>query len=1029
MEHKKLRRCIVRHRQTHRKFYPSIGLPILIVMALCLAVAAQESTQDADGERFFLDQIEPVLKTHCLECHSHSSGEMEGGLTLDWQRGWAVGGDQGPAIVPGKPEKSLLIKAVKHSGADLQMPPEEKLSDKEIELLVEWIRRGAPDPRTNQPKMSDQGDPTDWWSLRPLKRPAVPQTAKTEGEEINPIDAFVRRQLRSKGLTSTPRADRRTLIRRLSFDLHGLAPSPDEVDSFENDLDPAAYMKLINRLLDSPRYGEHWARHWLDAVHFADSHGCEHDVFRPNAWHYRDYVIASFNRDTQWSRFIREQLAADWFYPEQTHLTAALGFISAGPLELSRASTAPVTFDYLERDDIVTQTMAVFASTTANCARCHTHKFDPITQDDYYSLQAVFAGGGKGDVEYDIDPEVAKKRQRWNAVLEAAKNKDESQLLSPEHVESIAMWEQNLGENTSLWQPLFPKTFLSSDGATLTRLDDNSLLASGNRPDKDTYTISASPSLKTLTSLRLDVLTDDRLPMKGPGRCDNGNLHLSEISAFLFDAEDAEPKQLTFRKARADWNQSGWTIDHAIDGNIKTAWGIFPKVGDSHYAVFELEQPVELTYSSQIVIQLQQQHGGSHLIGRFKLYVTDADSATAIVLPDAVRTAIKLPGDDRSIQQDLAVASYVLQRKAEQELADLPSQTSVYAWSSQYSHGKKLPNSMTPKTVHVLRRGDIEKPGNVAMPGALSAIQILPSRFELKTPNDEASRRAALADWLAENENPLTWRSIVNRVWMQHFGRGLCETPNDFGRMGGVPSHPELLDWLAVWFRDDANGSLKELHRLILSSSTWKQQARITSRSTIASPENDGPALDTENRFLWRMTPRPLDAESFRDAVLQISGRIDFSAGGPGVQQFTQTKGAQLTPYLDYGAFDWKQPEAARRSIYRVVWRGTPDPFMESLDFPDLGLLPAKRGYSVSALQALALFNNDFVLHHSQVLANKLQAEHVNLDEQLVQALRLIHLRKSNSNEIELLVAYAQQHGLAATCRVLLNSNEFMIVY
>ena len=823
-------------------------------------------------------------------------------------------------------------------------------------------------------------------------------------------------------------ADRATLIRRLYFDLHGLPPTPEAVAAFVVDPDPKAYEKLVDCLLDSPRYGERWARHWLDTVHFADSHGCEHDVFRPNAWHYRDYVIASLNHDTPWARFIREQLAAERFYPDETRLTAALGFIAAGPLELSRASTAPITFDYLDRDDMVTQTMAAFASTTANCARCHNHKFDPITQEDYYSLQAVFAGAGKGDVEFDDDPGAASERRRWTELLAAAKSGDRAKLLVPEQAEIIARWEQAFEDKPAVWEPLAPTTYQSSDGATLQRLEDNSILAAGVRPEKDTYTITALTSLAKLTALRLDVLADDSLPMKGPGRQDNGNLHLSEFEVFVLGADGTESVRLKIRSAAADWDQAGWTISHALDGNEATAWGIYPQVGQSHHAVFELAQPLELKPASQIVVVLKQLHGGGHLIGRLKLYVTDAESVTADVLPELVRIGVQLPREQRSVEQQVAIAAYALRIQAEKQLASLPAPPVVYAVSSSYSHANKLASPMAPKAVHVLRRGDIEKPGEVAVPGALSAITALPGRFELDDPNDEASRRAALADWLAAPDNPLTWRSVVNRVWSHHFGRGLCDTLDDFGRMGDTPTHPELLDWLAVWFRDDAKGSLKQLHRLILLSATYQQQSRIPDATTINSALRDPQSFDAENRLLWRMNRRRLDAESYRDAVLQISGRIDLTMGGPGVQQFTQSKGAQTTPKLDYDAFEWNDPSAARRSIYRVVWRGIADPFMESLDFPDLGLLAPQRSVSVSALQSLTIFNNDFVLHHSQLLADTLSTNHSTVEEQISQACRLIILREPSTKEQALLVAYAKQYGLAATCRVLLNSNEFLFV-
>jgi mono/diheme cytochrome c family protein len=997
----------------------SLKLAFAVVLTLTTSAHAQVSTPDNEGEQFFADKIEPLLKAHCLECHSHAANEMSGGLTLDSRSGWSTGGARGPVIVPEKPEESLLIKAIRHDDPNLKMPPDEKLSAANIELLTEWIRRGAPDPRQTPVTSKPDGDPLDWWSLRPLIRPDVPVST-----DNNPIDHFILQQLQQQQLTPVPAADRRTLIRRVYFDLHGLPPEPDAVTAFVADPDPEAYEKLVDRLLASERYGERWARHWLDTVHFADSHGCEHDVFRPHAWRYRDYVIASLNSDTPWDRFIREQLAADRFYPNETRLTAALGFIGAGPLELSRASTAPVTFDYLDRDDMVGQTMSAFASTTANCARCHDHKFDPVSQEDYYSLQAVFAGTGKGDVEFDDDPDTASERQRWQRLRTAATANDASVLLAAEYADIVSQWEDKFATASTAWETLAPLTFVSSGGATLQRLDDNSLLASGNRPDTDTYSTTASTALHRLTALRLDVLIDDSLPMRGPGRQDNGNLHLTEFEASVFHPEDAAPTRLKFNKATTDFDQAGWTGSHAIDGNSATAWGIHPAVGQSHTAVFNLETPFELKSSSQIVVELKQLHGTGHLIGRWKLSATDTEGITAEVLPELVRSAVMIPREQRTPEQKLAVAAHALSLYADQQLALLPAVSTVYAVSTDYSHGKKLDQpQQTPKAVHVLHRGDIEKPGDVAVPGALSAITSLPGRFTLNDANDEAARRVALADWLAARDNPLTWRSIVNRVWSHHFGRGLCDTPNDFGRMGGIPSHPELLNWLAVWFRDDARGSLKQLHRLIVLSAAWQRQSNPSLSET-----PDPQLVDAENRLLWRGNRQRLDAESFRDALLQISGRLDLTMGGPGIQQFTTSTGSQLTPKLHYDAFDWNSPAAARRSIYRVVWRGITDPFMESLDFPDMGQVAPQRGNSVSSLQALTFYNNDFVLHHSQVLAERIAADHMILEEQVLETFRRILLRDPGSEERTMLVEYAEKHGLTAMCRVLFNSNEFVFV-
>ncbi len=993
---------------THRQFGLWSWFTVLLTPGVC-----------AEDTAFFESRVAPLLEAHCYKCHSHRSGKMKGGLTLDSRSGWEEGGEQGPALVPGKPEESLLVKAIRRTDPEFKMPPKKKLPEADVAILVDWVKRGAPDPRTTKPARDFRELTKDWWSLVPITPPPLPAASPPAG---HPIDAFIRARLREGKLSPAPRADRRTLIRRLYLDLHGLPPTPEQVQRFVDDPDPRAYEKLVDSLLESPRYGERWARHWLDTIHFADSHGCEHDVLRPNAWRFRDYVIQRLNEDISWGRFIREQLAADVFYPKEPHLVAGLGFIAAGPLELSRAGTAPVTFDYLDRDDMVTQTMAAFVSTTANCARCHAHKSDPVSQEDYYSLQAVFAGVGKGDVEFEPDPALVKKRQEFLDLKEAAAKKDHQVLLAANYAGLVAEWTREHGGKGADWHSLSAETLLSSDGSEFQPLPDDSYLASGKRPETDTYTFTGRLSLEKLTAIRLDVLADESLSKKGPGRQDNGNLHLSEFEAHL--VEEGSPIPLKIRQATADWNQEGWTISHALDGNVKTAWGIYPKVGEPHHATFELEQPAKLKSSTRLVVALRQLHGEGHLLGRFRISVTGAQNPGAEILPASVQGALNVPAEDRSEEQRSAIAAHVLAAYADRQLMSLPPKPVVYAVSTHWSHAKKLATPLaTPKTVHVLRRGNIEKPGEVAQPGALAALSALPGRFDLPQPENEATRRAALAQWIAAPDNPLTWRSIVNRVWHYHFGRGLCETPNDFGRMGGSPSHPELIDWLAHWFRDEADGSLKQLHRLILTSETYRQTSRTDEEAAARAL-----VVDAENRLLWRMNGQRLDAEAYRDALLQITGRIDLTMAGPGVEQFAKSKGPQSTPKLDYEAYDWNHPGSARRSIYRVVWRGIADPFMEALDFPDMALLSPNRGASVSALQALTLFNNDFVLHHSQQLAARLEKEHATLDAQVRHAVLLIFLREPAPAELAGLRAYAEKFGLPALARVLFNSNEFLFI-
>lgn len=985
------------------------------LVAFLLSGLLNVHAAEPDDVEFFTTQVLPLLEARCLECHSHKSRTMEGGLTLDSRSGWATGGDRGPAISPRKPDQSLLIKAVRWGDSELQMPPDEKLPDEEIAILTEWVRRGAVDPRRADPNAGADVRATDWWSLKRLP----PSKTVTGG---HPIDVFVQRRLAEHELGLGDRADRRTLARRLYVDLHGLLPTPEQVRAFVADDSDDAFERLVNGLLDSPQYGERWARHWLDVVHFADSHGCEHDVKRDHAWRYRDYVIDRLNADVSWERFIREQLAPDVFYPSEPQLMAGLGFIAAGPLELSRAGTAPVTFDYLDRDDIVTQTMAAFVSTTANCARCHTHKFDPITQEDYYALQAVFAGVGKGDIEFDRTPEVAARRQELERLLAAAEKRESQVVLDGRYDRIVREWVARRESERVVWKTLNPDAFVSSGGATLSRQDDGSILATGTVPDEEHYTVTAGVELLRLTAVRVEALCDDSLPMKGPGRAHNGNLHLSEVMLHWFPPGSKSATALKVARASADFDQEGWTSAQAIDGDLKSGWAVFPRVGEPHQIVFELAAPLDVTAGGKLAVTLKQLYPPKHVIGRFRLSVSDADGAKIQILPADVTAALATPAAERSVEELTAVAATALREYAAGELGKLPARDVVYGVSPWWSHAKKLDAPLEPKTVHLLRRGAFDRPVREVGPGSLTAIDWLPARFELTDARQESLRRAALADWLAHRENPLTWRSIVNRVWHYHFGRGLSDTPNDFGRMGSPPTHPELLDWLAVWFRDEAKGSLKELHRLILTSRTW-QQSSLVSVSGAAAAETD-----QDNRLLWRAHRRRISAEVLRDSVLQMAGRLDGAMGGPGVEQFSKAKGPQATPALDYSSFDWESPAARRRSIYRVVWRGIPDPFMEAMDFPDLGLLAPKRGFSVSALQSLAMFNNDFVLHGARWISEAIAREHSGAMDQVDRAVELAWQRPPTEDERREFAEYVRQHGLAAFCRVLLNSNEFLFV-
>jgi hypothetical protein len=895
-----------------------------------------------------------------------------------------------------------------------------------------------------------EGRTNQHWAYTPLIRPQVSapgSTLQRSNTSTNPIDSFIRSKLAEHQFAASPEADKRTLLRRVSFDVIGLPPTPEEMRAFLADVSPRAYERVVDRLLASPRYGERWARHWMDAAHFAETHGHDQDRIRTNAWPYRDYLIASFNADKPYARLVQEQVAGDVLFPDDPQATIALGFIAAGPWdESSLRDIREDTIDreigrYLDRDDMVTTVMQTFTSTTVQCARCHDHKFDPVSQRDYYALQAVFAGVDRSNRAYDLDPAVHRRRQELLRERKHVERGDRELLLAVDAQRQVREWEELRAAQQVHWKFVEPQTFVSVSGATLTRQADGSLRASGPRSERDTYTITGSSPVSNITAVRLEVLIDDSLPKRGPGRQDNGNLHLSEFQVLVFEPGIASPREVALANPSADFNQTGWTIEHALDRNDKTAWGIHPKVGESHQAVFEMREPLLLTNGAMLAFVLKQLHGEGHLIGRPRLSITDAKPPVRVnVLPAEVEKILATTAHQRSDAQRVTLAAFVLKERIAREIAALPKPSLVYAAASDFEPDGGLKPAGGPRPVHILKRGEIGKPVEPATPGALACVSALPARFQVADETNEGARRAALARWLTATDNPLTWRSIVNRMWHHHFGRGLVDTPNDFGKMGGTPSHPELLDWLAVWFRDDAQGSLKQLHRLIVTSAAYRQSSSVQALKRLTVEADAGPVerfnastlqgfnADPDNRLLSRMNRTRLEAEQVRDAILQIAGCLDLRMGGPGDMQFDLQPGHHVTPKVDYTKFDVSSPAAQRRSVYRFLFRTLPDPFMDALDCPAGDQLAPARNASVTVQQALALWNNAFVAYYAERFAARLEVTAKAREEQITLACDLALNRPPTREELEDFTVYAQKHGLANLCRLILNSNEFMFV-
>jgi hypothetical protein len=781
-----------------------------------------------------------LIAARCRGCHNDQV--RSGQLSLTSVEGLRKGGDKGAVVVPGKPDESLLLKLV--SGGPPRMPlTGTPLSASEIETIRQWISEGAA-----------WSEPEAWWSLKPLVRPAVPQL---ESSWIRtPIDAFVLEELQEKGLTASKEADRRTLIRRLTYDLHGLPPTMEEVTAFEVDQSPDAYEKLVDRLLASPRYGERWGRHWLDVVHYGESHGFDKDKPRRNAWPYRDYVISAFNNDKPYKRFVEEQLAGDALYPDDPEATVALGFIATGPwdfvgqAELREGTTDKKMTRTLDRDDMVTVTMSAFTSTTVHCARCHDHKFDPIKQEEYYNLQSVFAGIDRADRPFDKDPEVFRARK--------------------------------------------------------------ALLVERRR-----------------------------------------------VSVELRPIEDAVSEIKTPEIIALDTQLEAWKEISATD---------------------PARRPPE--------IQKKIAEGSARRKELLK---------AAIPADKAARLA--------ELHEALA--------RIDAQIGKLPKAQYVYAATDYFEPIGTFRFPIEPREVYLLQRGSVDKPLSVSQPGALSLVPELKASFGVALSAPESERRVALAHWITDRNNVLTWRSIVNRVWHYHFGNGIVDTPNDFGHMGSQPTNPGLLDWLAVEFRD-SGGSMKKLHKLIVMSSVYRQ----------ASDNNESNAkIDAGNQYLWRANRQRIDAESLRDSIVMAAGKLDLTMGGPSVEQFFFKD--DHSPVYDYSRFDPDNAGNDRRSVYRFLVRSMPDPLMERFDCPDISMISAKRSTTITAIQALALMNNPFVLRQAEHLAERARAAG---GDEIRNIYHWTLQRDPDAKEEAILKAYLAREGLENLCRLILNTNEFLFV-
>jgi hypothetical protein len=796
---------------------------------------------------------------------------------------------------------------------------------------------------------------TQHWAFKPPERSPLPQV-KDQRWVQSPIDAFVLARLETEHIAPSPEADPRTLIRRLSLDLLGLPPTPDACKSFLEDKRPDAYEALVDRLLASAHFGEHWGRHWLDLARYADSDGYEKDAVRPYAYLYRDWVIHAINSDMPFDQFTIEQLAGD-LLPEATlEQKIATGF-HRQTLTNKEGGVDQEEFRCKATVDRTSTTGTIWLGLTVGCAECHSHKYDPITQREFYQLYAFFNQASEKDLPAPRPDELAKyTRDKTNWDQENDKlNQALAVHLQKDFAAAQAQWEAGPQASPTHWQLLQPQTAETSDGTTLTIEGDNSIVASGKSPATETYTVEVDSGLTNITGFRLEVLMASG---HGPGRADHGNFVLTEFKVKSVNIR-GESKTIALTNAKADFAQKDYPIGNALDGNLKTGWAVNPQTSQGHVAVFETLQP--LTPESKLAFSLLQQHGNEHTLSRFRLAATTSAPPFHLdVVPATIASILRTPREQRHEQQTAELSKYY-REELDPGTLKLKKQLAAHARTEPKFPETKaatlVENDPPGKTqIHV--RGDFLRKGDEVQPGTFAVLPPLKARAE-------KADRLDLARWLFEPGNPLTSRVAVNHIWKNLFGRGLVGTVDDFGTRGERPSHPELLDWLATEFQR-AGWSRKALIKRIVMSATYRQSSLI---------RPDLLDRDPANLLLARQNRLRLAAENIRDAQLAASGLLNPLVGGPSVRPPLP---ADIAAIGYANQVKWKDsdgPDKYRRGLYIFFQRTVPYPMLMTFDAPDSNVACTRRERSNTPLQALTLLNDPVFFECAQALGQRLAAD------------------------------------------------------
>lgn len=950
-------------------------LVLLSLARMALAVEQDHATKMAASQALFDQTVSTILKEHCLRCHGGE--KTKSGLDLVTRESLMKGGDQGVAVVPGKPMESLLFLAVAHLEKEIAMPPKKpKLPAAAIAAIEEWIILGAAYDKpllekSPAGKAPMQVTPEDrrYWAYAPLElRPPPTKNHK----EKSTIDRYLLAGHDEQGLKAAGPIAPEKLIRRAYLDLIGLPPTPEEIDSFVDNKDPEAYEKLITGLLDRPGYGERWARHWLDVARFAESHGFEHDYDRKYAFHFRDFVIRALNSDMPYNTFVQWQIAGDELDPDNPEALAATGFLGAGvyPTQITLSEAERIRFD--ATDDMVATMGSAMLATTVGCARCHDHKYDPIPTKDYYELLSAFTQTVRTEVDLETSKPTGEAMKAFDLAM--AELDDETKLFRKEKApKRLDAWlrknlSQQIEKEDSSWSTLIAEPLVSKGGATFQRLKDGSYLASGPNPSSDVYTFVATSPIEQVRALRIEALSHPSMNRGGPGRASNGNIGLSNLEVT------AGSRTLELTDPRATFNQSSQLhVDRIIDGNSRTGWAIDPQFGKDHATVFEISNPDLIKGPGRrLSLKLHFELNSQHAIGRLRISVSARPPAH-----------LPLVEGDKDPQENARKELLTLGRASERadQKADQPRMLELYLqldpdWASIQSRvtalestrpvGKKekvmiCTEGLKPMRHHTnsgkvpdfykesyyLVRGDPAQKNGIA---PVDFLEVLTRNHKTadywavkRPPGSRTSmKRSRVAKWITDVDHGaghLLARVIVNRLWYHHFGRGIVESVNDFGFQGSKPTHPALLDYLAYDLIE--NGwTLKRLHKKIMMTAAYQ----------MGSTESEAnKALDPSNNYWWKRSPRRLEAEVLRDNALAVSGMIDRRMYGAGT--------------LDQGM--------KRRSIYFSVKRSKLIPMMQLFDWPDTMTSQGRRAITTTPSQALIFMNSPQIREMAAHFAKK----------------------------------------------------------